>query len=74
MRTLATDFKQAFLDRVYGHVDDSQIDRYLEEYIFSLETANPPESVWQQFSSVKEIIDDFKRFVEFAEDCDYIEL
>ena len=73
MKNSPSEFKEAFIDRVYGHVDDSLIERYLEEYIYALELEESL-AVWQQFNNVKDIIDDFKRFVEYAEECDLIEL
>jgi hypothetical protein len=73
MNGSSLDFKNVFVDRVSLYVEESLIERYLEEYIYSLES-NLRESVWQQFDCVKDIVDDFKQFVEYAQECDLIEL
>ena len=59
--------KDCFVDRVYGHVEDELIEKYLENYIEGAERMEG-KYFWDNFSNVKEVIEDFKRFVEFGEE------
>lgn len=51
------------MDRVYGHVDDFGIERFLEIYVLEGEHQDG-EGFWDHFNTVKDIIDDFKRFID----------
>jgi hypothetical protein len=63
-------FKFNFLDKVYSFVNHKNIDLLIEEYITENEMREGAK-FWQNFSSLKEIIDDFKHFVEFADECEW---
>jgi len=66
--SLQHDLKSSFLDRVHGHVDADIVERYLEEYCCEGEHQDGL-GFWDHFDSVKDVIDNFKLYVEFAEDC-----
>ena len=68
--TEAENLKFNFLDKVYNFVDHKNIDLLIEEYISENELREGA-SFWNNFSSLKEIIDDFKHFVEFADECEW---
>ena len=64
------DIKTSFLDRVYAYVDHVDVDLLIHEYVTENELREGSD-FWNNFSSVKDIIDDFKRFVEFADECQW---
>lgn len=64
--------KQAFLDRVWGHLDDRLIEQYQEEYVLEAEHQDGV-GYWDNFTDATEVIEDFKLFVAFAEECEECE-
>ena len=69
INSLQHDLKSAFIDRVYGFVDDDLVDKYLEEYCCEAEHQDGV-GFWDQFDNVKDIVEDFKMYVNFAEEND----
>jgi hypothetical protein len=64
--------KQSFLDCVHGHLDDRLIEQYQEEYVLEAEHQDGI-GFWDNFADASEVIEDFKRFVAFAEECEDLE-
>lgn len=69
INSLQHDLKSAFVDRVHGLVDLDLVERYLEEYCCEGEHQDGVR-YWDNFDNVKDIIEDFKRYVEFAQECE----
>ena len=68
--SLEHDLKSSFLERVHGHLDESLIERYLEAYCMAGEHQDGV-GFWDHFENVKEVIEDFKRFVDFTSENDW---
>jgi hypothetical protein len=68
--SLSHPIKETFLDRVYGYVEHQDIDELVREYVMEGEHQDGV-GYWDNFSNFKEVIEDFKRFVEFADECSW---
>lgn len=62
--------KTNFLDQVYAHVDHYDIDALVTEYVLEGEHQDG-QGYWDNFANALEVIEDFKRFVEFADECSW---
>lgn len=70
IHTLEHPVKSAFMDKVYAYVDHEDIDALLVEYVLESEHQDGV-GFWDNFTSVKEAVEDFKRFVEYANECSW---
>lgn len=57
--------KESFLDSVYGRMDDRLIEAFVGEYIEGMDA----QELWSDFEDGLEVVEDFKRFVSFAVEC-----
>lgn len=68
IHSLEHNLKTSFLDQVYAYVDHADIDQLVNEYVLEGEHQDGV-GFWNNFANAYEIIEDFKRFVEFSDEC-----
>jgi hypothetical protein len=68
IHSLEHSLKTSFLDQVYAYVDHVDIDQLISEYVLEGEHQDGV-GFWNNFANVSEIVEDFKRFVEFSDEC-----
>lgn len=70
MHSIEHPLKTNFLEQVYAYVDHVDIDALILEYVLEGEHQDG-RGYWNNFTNVLEVIEDFKRFVEFADECSW---
>jgi hypothetical protein len=68
IHSLEHNLKTSFLDQVYAYVDHEDIDRLITEYVLEAEHQDGV-GFWNNFADVMEVIEDFKSFAAFADEC-----
>ena len=72
IHSLEHPIKTLFLEQVYTYVDHMDIDQLINEYVLEGEHQDGV-GYWNNFKNVSDVINDFKHFVEFADEGVYEE-